>query len=74
MPELATCTIIDIHSTKLNLITMLISDIVLLLIMLIGLLRLGFYESSAYGLGKLMWRQVGASVSAPLASVMFAVH
>ena len=44
---------------KLNMITLLITDIALLLIMLIGLLRLGFNEPGVYGLGRLMWRQVG---------------
>ena len=38
----------------------LITDIILLLIMLIGLLRLGFHESGVQGLGHLMWTQVGS--------------
>jgi hypothetical protein len=58
--------VLDIHSTKLNTITTLVTDIALLLIMLIGLLRLGFHEPGVYGLGRLMWRQV--RVSALLAS------
>jgi len=44
---------------KLNMIMILTTDIALLLIMLIGLLRLGFNEPGVYGLGRLMWRQVG---------------
>jgi hypothetical protein len=42
-------------------ITTLVTDIVLLLIMLIGLLRLGFHrdEYGIFGLGHHMWRQVG---------------
>jgi len=56
-PLLSTCAVLDIHSTKLNTITTLVTDIALLLIMLIGLLRLGFHEPGVYGLGRLMWRQ-----------------
>jgi hypothetical protein len=56
---MSTCLITNVHSTKLNLISTLITDIVLLLIMLVGLLRLGFHESGVYGLGHFMWRQVG---------------
>ena len=54
-----TCGITNIHITKLNMIVTLIMDIALLLIMLIGLLRLGFNEPGIYGLGRLMWRQMG---------------
>ena len=57
--EAGTCVITSIHITKLNVITTLITDIALLLIMLIGLLRLGFYEPDVFSLGHLMWRQVG---------------
>jgi len=57
IPEADTCVITDIHSTQLNMIATLITDIVLLLIMLIGLLRLGFNEPGVYGLGYLMWKQ-----------------
>jgi len=57
VPAMSTCVITNIHSTKLNLITTLTTDVVLLLIMLVGLLRLGFHESGVYGLGHLMWKQ-----------------
>jgi len=60
IPLMTTCIISDLHSTKLNMITTLITDVTLLLIMLIGLLRLGFHEPGVYGLGHLMWRQVRA--------------
>jgi hypothetical protein len=36
----------------------LATDISLLLIMFFGLLRLGFHERSAFGLGRLLWKQV----------------
>jgi len=58
VPQLSTCIVSDIQSTKLNIITTLITDVTLLLIMLVGLLRLGFHERGVFGLGRLMWRQV----------------
>jgi len=58
-PESDLCEINNIHSTKLNMIMVLTTDTALLLIMLIGLLRLGFNEPGVYGLRRLMWRQVG---------------
>jgi hypothetical protein len=42
-------------------ITNHLSDIILLLIMLVGLFRLGFHEAGVCGLGHFMWRQVGLS-------------
>jgi len=59
-PAFSTC-VTNVHTTKLNIISILTTDIVLLLTMLIGLLRLGFHESGVYGLGKLMWKQVGSA-------------
>ncbi|KAH9956529.1 hypothetical protein BC827DRAFT_753054 [Russula dissimulans] len=58
-PEAATCLLLpsNIQSEKLNLIATLVTDISLLVIMLIGLLRLRFHERSALGLGHLLWRQ-----------------
>ena len=53
------CVVDNISGTRLNMIATLITDIVLLLLMLIGLLRLGFYKRDALDLGRLMWRQVG---------------
>jgi len=52
------CEMTNIHSTKLNMITTLITDIALLLIMLIGLFRRGFNEPGVFEMGRLMWRQV----------------
>ncbi len=72
MPLMTTCIISDLHSTKLNMITTLITDVTLLLIMLIGLLRLGFHEPDVYGLGHLMWKQV--SVFSLLLVVVFPIH
>ena len=36
----------------------LATDIILLLIMFFGLLREGFHERGAFGVGRLMWKQV----------------
>jgi hypothetical protein len=58
MPLLTICITSDIHSTKLVIITILITDVTLLLIMLVGLIRLGFHDPGVYGLGRLMWKQV----------------
>jgi len=57
IPESGTCGMTNIHTMKLNLIVTLITDIALLLIMLIGLLRRGFNEPDVFRLGRLMWRQ-----------------
>jgi hypothetical protein len=47
------------HNLKLNALVILAVDIILLLIMLFGLIRLRFHKSSALGMGRLLWRQVG---------------
>ena len=45
--------------TKHNFIVILATDSFLLFIMFIGLLRLRLHERSAFGLGRLLWKQVG---------------
>ena len=47
------------HILKLNALVILPIDITLLLIMFFGLIRLRFHKSSAVGMGRLLWRQVG---------------
>jgi hypothetical protein len=49
----------------------LITDIILLLIMLIGLFRLGSHESGVHGMAHLMWTQVGVSAPLPICDVSF---
>ena len=66
------CNVANVRSTKLNMIALLITDIALLLIMLIRLLRLGFNEPGIYALGHLMWRQVGCPCFSQV--VMFAMR
>jgi hypothetical protein len=51
--------VVNLRITKLNILVSLVTDIVLLLIMFFGLLRLGFHERGAFGLGRLVWKQVG---------------
>jgi hypothetical protein len=45
------------QSNKMNIIVSLASDVVLLLIMLVGLLRLRV-EIGEFGLGRILWNQV----------------
>jgi hypothetical protein len=47
------------HILRLNALVILPTDILLLLIMFFGLIRLRFHKSSAIGMGRLLWRQVG---------------
>jgi hypothetical protein len=58
IPERKSCVVLNTESSKLNFIVTLITDIMLLLIMLAGLLRLRYYERGTLGLGRLVWKQV----------------
>jgi hypothetical protein len=51
--------LVNLHTAELSLIVLLSTDTILLHIMAIGLFRLGFHERSAFGVGRLLWRQVG---------------
>jgi hypothetical protein len=51
------------HILKLNALVILPVNIILLLIMFFGLFRLRFHKSSALGMGRLLWRQVGIDAS-----------
>ena len=55
---MSTCLIVNLHISQLNILVTLATDIILLLIMFFGLLRLGFHEHSTFGLGRLLWKQV----------------
>jgi hypothetical protein len=46
------------HVTNLNILAIFTIDIILLFIMFFGLFRLRFHKSSAFGMGRLLWRQV----------------
>ena len=56
---MSTCEIVNLDISKLNILATLATDIILLLIMFFGLLRLGFHDRGAFGLGRLLWKQVG---------------
>lgn len=46
------------EATKPTVFTTLITDVVLLLIMLVGLLRMRFDAGGAFALGRILWKQV----------------
>ncbi|KAI0283528.1 hypothetical protein BC826DRAFT_193385 [Russula brevipes] len=56
-PALDTCFLRNVQTIKLNFISILITDIVLLLVMLIGLLRLRLDGGGMLSLGRVLWRQ-----------------
>ncbi|KAN0125617.1 hypothetical protein V8E52_000824 [Russula decolorans] len=51
------CSVVNWHISELNILVTLATDIILLLIMFFGLLRLGFHERGVFGLGRLLWKQ-----------------
>ncbi|KAI9508558.1 hypothetical protein F5148DRAFT_1283934 [Russula earlei] len=57
VPAGTTCEVTNIQSTKPNIILALATDLVLVGIMLVGLLRLGYHERGAFGIGHLLWKQ-----------------
>jgi hypothetical protein len=58
LPEQATCAVVNFESTKITVVASLVTDIGLLLIMLIGLLRLRLEAGGALSLGRILWNQV----------------
>ena len=54
---------LNTEKTKPSIIASLITDIILLLIVLIGLLRLLHNGGGSFGLGRLLWKQVGSGRS-----------
>jgi len=57
------CIMLNTEKNKNSFIVTLITDIVLLLIMLIGLLRLLHGSGGSFALGRLLWKQVGSGRS-----------
>ena len=53
------CSAANIETNKPNIIVMVISDIILLVTMLVGLLRLRRNGGGRFGLASLLWEQVG---------------
>ncbi len=52
--------IVNLDVLELNILVILATDVILLLVMFFGLLRLGFHERGAFGVGRLLWKQVGS--------------
>jgi hypothetical protein len=60
---LQACIVLNTEKTKPSIIVTLLTQIGLLLIMLIGLLRLLHDGVGAFALGSLLWKQVGSEQS-----------
>jgi hypothetical protein len=58
MPTELTCVVHNATKNTLTLISMAVADIVLLLIMLVGLLRLRCHGGATSGMTYLLWKQV----------------
>jgi hypothetical protein len=58
MPDPNTCVTLNTQGNEPNVISTLVTDIVLLLIMLIGLYRLQCHGGGTFRLGRLLWKQV----------------
>ena len=54
-----TCVVTNLETSKPSLISLFITDFILLLIMLAGLLRLRRCGLGTFELGRLLWTQVG---------------
>ena len=60
VPDLDTCSPTTTSTLKLNFIFTLVTDIVLLSIMLVGLLRLRRHGSGSFALAHILWKQVSS--------------
>ena len=58
-PALRECIVLNSESTKLYIIIVVTTDIVLLLTMLVGLFRWRRDGGGGFGIGGLLWKQVG---------------
>ena len=52
------CVVLNIETNKLTMIVILVTDVLLLLIMLFGLLNLRHRNNDTSKLGRWLWRQV----------------
>jgi len=57
LPEFNACVALNPQSSKLNIISILLTDISLLTTMLVGLSRLRGHRADTFGLGRLLWKQ-----------------
>jgi len=53
------CTTLNVEVTKMAIIASFATDFVMLIIMVAGLLCLGYHRESSLALGRFMWNQVG---------------
>jgi len=58
-PTVRECIVLNSDSSKLYIIIVVVTDIVLLLTLLIGLLRWRSDGGGRFGIGGLLWKQVG---------------
>ena len=53
-----TCALLNLETTKASIFTSLTTDILLLVIMLVGLFNQDLVTGNAFGLGRTLWKQV----------------
>lgn len=56
-PEATTCTLLNLETNKPAVISTLATDVVLLLVMVIGLFRMHLEVESVFALGRILWNQ-----------------
>jgi hypothetical protein len=56
---LGQCLVPNSDSNKLNIIVLLVTDVLLLLMVLVGLFSLRSDGIGTFGVGQLLWKQVG---------------
>jgi hypothetical protein len=64
-PDQTVCEVLNTERGNRNIIATLVTDVVLLLTMLVGLLRLR-QHGTMFALGQLLWNQVGCAASRPV--------
>ncbi|KAN0141798.1 hypothetical protein V8E53_000260 [Lactarius tabidus] len=57
VPTQSVCVVLNTESTRKNVTATLVTDVVLLLTMLVGLLRMRLHGNSMFGLAEILWRQ-----------------
>jgi hypothetical protein len=58
-PVVVSCLIVNVKACELSIVSCLVTDTILLLLMLAGLLRLRHRGRASYELWHLLWKQVG---------------
>jgi hypothetical protein len=58
VPVSGTCGINNLENNKATIISMFTTDFILLVIMLVGLFRMGVRRVGTFALGRLLWKQV----------------